>query len=58
MSKFLLFLIIKTRRIIGATGINASLVNGIYVATEEMSGGMPVYRKQDNPDRWLMLVEK
>ena len=42
----------------GATGDNAPSVNGIYEATEEMSGGMPVYRKQDDPDKWLMYNPK
>ena len=35
-------------------GDNASRVNGIYEFTEEVSGGMPVYRKMDDPDMWLM----
>ena len=32
-------------RIVGAMGQNAGLINGIYAATPEMSGSMPVYAK-------------
>ena len=32
-------------RIDGATGIHAGAINGIYEATTEVSGGMPVYAK-------------
>ena len=43
-------------RITGATGINADLINGIYVVTDELSGDMPVYAKMGNSDLWLMYV--
>ena len=37
----------------GATGPNASLVNGVYEPTKEICGGWPVYRKRGGPDIWL-----
>ena len=40
-------------RIVGATGQNACAVNGIYEATTEMSGDMPVYVKVDDSDMCL-----
>ena len=46
----------QARRIHGATGEYASQVNDIYEFTEEMSSGMPVYRKMDDPDMWLMFI--
>jgi len=39
-------------RISGATGINAGFVNGLYEVTDEVSGGMPVYKKQE-AEMWL-----
>jgi len=36
----------------GATGINAAYVNGLYEVTDEVSGRMPVYKKQGD-DMWL-----
>jgi len=39
-------------RISGATGDNAWRVNGVYEVTDEVSGGMPVYKKQGG-DMWL-----
>jgi len=39
-------------RISGATGTNADVVNGVYEVTDEVSGGMPVYKKQAG-DMWL-----
>jgi len=36
----------------GATGSRASYVNGVYEVTDEVSGGMPVYKKQES-DMWL-----
>ena len=40
-------------RIVGATGPNAGAINGMYKPTEELSGGMPLYVKVGNPDKWL-----
>ena len=39
-------------RISGATGDNAGRVNGVYEVTDEVSGGMPVYKKQ-GAEQWL-----
>ena len=39
-------------RISGATGDNAWRVNGVYEVTDEVSGGMPVYKKQ-GAEMWL-----
>ena len=40
-------------RISGATGPAASVINGIYEATTELSGDMPVYVKVGNGEMWL-----
>ena len=40
-------------RVVGATGSNAYAINGMYEATTELSGDMPVYRNVDDGDRWL-----
>ena len=40
-------------RIVGAMGPNAGRINGIYEATPEMSGSMPVYAKVGCRDMWL-----
>ena len=37
----------------GATGLHASEINGKYEPTDEICDGMPVYRKQGDPDVWL-----
>jgi len=37
----------------GSTGSNSSGLNGIYVATDEISGDMPVYRKENGSSMWL-----
>ena len=44
----------RARKIQGTVGIHAGKVDGIYEATDEESGGMPVYRKQGDDDMWLM----
>ena len=41
----------------GATGPNASTINGAYEPTKEICGGWPVYRKQGDPDIWLEYTE-
>ena len=38
----------------GATGDKAHTINGIFETTDEMSGGMPVYRKMGDSDTWLV----
>ena len=38
----------------GATGSKTSRINGIFEATEEESGGMPIYRKLDDYDVVLL----
>lgn len=40
-------------RITGATGPSGPSINGIYEPTEECCGGWPVYRKKDDPEKWL-----
>ena len=45
----------QERRIEGATGSNASKINGIYEFTDEVSGEMPIYLKKGDPDMWLMF---
>ena len=40
-------------RIVGATGSSAGIVNGMYEATTELSGGMPVYVKVGVGGMWL-----
>ena len=45
-----------TVRIIGATGPLADAINGIYEATTEFSGDMPVYAKVGDDGRWLVYV--
>ena len=40
-------------RISGATGANATSVNGIYEPTEEVSNGVTIYRKVGDPNKWL-----
>ena len=40
-------------RIVGAMGPNAGRINGVYVATTEMSGDMPVYAKVGYSNMWL-----
>ena len=42
-----------TVRIEGATGTNAGGINGMYEATAELSGDMPVYAKVGDRDVWL-----
>ena len=37
----------------GATGVNASNVNGNYDPTDQLSGGMPLYRKRGDADKWI-----
>jgi hypothetical protein len=39
--------------IIGASGIYSDVINGIYEATLQQSGGKPVYHKCDDSDIWL-----
>jgi len=39
-------------RIRGATGNKADRVNGLYEVTDQISGGMPVYKRQD-AEGWL-----
>ena len=39
--------------IAGVTGPQETAVNGVYEPTSELSGGMPVYRKVGDGDRWL-----
>jgi len=36
----------------GATGENSALVNGVYDVTDEVSGGIPVYKKRE-AEQWL-----
>jgi hypothetical protein len=40
-------------RISGATGPSGPSINGIYEPTDECCGGWPVYRKKDDPEKWL-----
>jgi len=40
----------------GATGPSASSINGVYEVTSELCGGWPVYRKQNDPDKWLEYI--
>lgn len=40
-------------RITGATGPSGPSINGIYEPTDECCGGWPVYRKKDDPEKWL-----
>ena len=51
--KDLMFPIIATVRITGATGQYSNYVNGAYKPTDELSGDMPVYVKVGNSDLWL-----
>ena len=37
----------------GARGPNASIINGIYEPTEEISSGWPIYRKRGDAGKWL-----
>ena len=37
----------------GARGPNASIINGIYEPTEEVSSGWPIYRKRGDAGKWL-----
>ena len=46
--------VVPSVRIIGATGINAGVINGVYEPTGELSdGNMTVYRKMGAGDVWL-----
>ena len=45
-------------RIVGAMGPNAGAINGMYEATTEISGDMPVYAKVGDGDIWLVYVFK
>ena len=38
----------------GATGTNAYLINGAFMATEETLNGRAVFQKADNKDRWVI----
>ena len=40
----------------GAIGPSASSINGVYEVTSELCGGWPVYRKQNDPDKWLEYI--
>jgi hypothetical protein len=40
----------------GAHGPSATSINGVYEATTEQSGGWPVYKKQNDPDKWLEYI--
>jgi len=40
----------------GAVGPSASSINGVYEVTSELCGGWPVYRKQNDPDKWLEYI--
>ena len=40
----------------GAHGPSAASINGVYEPTNEHSGGWPVYRKQNDPDKWLEYI--
>ena len=40
----------------GAHGPSASSINGVYEPTSEVCGGWPVYRKQNDPDKWLEYI--
>ena len=40
-------------RIVGAMGPQIALVNGVYEATSEFAGGMPVYAKVGDPNVYL-----
>ena len=40
----------------GAQGPSASSINGVYEVTAELCGGWPVYRKQNDPDKWLEYI--
>ena len=42
------------RRITGAKGQRTIRINGFYECTEDVSGGMPVYRKLDDYDVHLL----
>ena len=37
----------------GARGGNASIINGIYEPTDEISSGWPIYRKRGDAGKWL-----
>ena len=37
----------------GAGGPRSTGLNGVFIPTEEMHGGWPVYKKRDDPDWWL-----
>jgi hypothetical protein len=43
-------------RITGATGPSGPSINGIYEPTDEICGGWPVYRKKDDPEKWLEYI--
>lgn len=40
----------------GAHGPSATSINGVYEPTNEQSGGWPVYKKQNDPDKWLEYI--
>jgi len=37
----------------GATGTNAAYVNGTYAPTGELHNGKTLFRKVNDPDKWL-----
>ena len=48
----------KPRRIVGATGEKADLINGLYEATDEEQDGYPCYQKIGDPDKWLVYFKE
>ena len=39
----------------GASGPNAPLINGFYLLREGSYNSFPVYQKEDDPDKWLVV---
>jgi hypothetical protein len=48
---------VNSVRIAGATGTNATHVNGVYEPTEEICNGITVYRKIGDGNKWLEYTE-
>ena len=40
----------------GSRGPSAASINGVYIPTNEICGGWPVYRKEGDSDKWLEFI--
>ena len=40
--------------IMGSSGTNSNCVNGVFLPTGELYNEKPLFRKDDDPEKWLL----